>query len=79
MLEGFDFSWLYGNGWVGVIIGLLCFGMGFYKGRFDQNHLSMMASIIIEDLVERRMIKTRKVFNQETGEWDIDLLEYDEE
>lgn len=53
--------------------------MGFYKGRFDQNHLAMMASIIIEDLVERRMIKTRKVFNQETGEWDIDLLEYDEE
>lgn len=78
-MELFDFSWIYGNGWVGVILGILCFAMGFWKGRFDSNHVEHLATIIIDDLVNRRMIKTRKKYNSETGEWEIDLLEYDEE
>lgn len=73
------FEWAYGNGWVGAVLGIVCFAMGFWKGRFDKRHLMEFTAIIIDDLVERRFIKTKRVFNQETGEWDIDLMEYDEE
>ena len=74
------FEWIWNiDGWIGVGLGLACFGLGFFKGRYDREHMATLATIIIEDLVERRLIKTRRKWNQETQEWEVDLLEYDEE
>ena len=67
------------QGWLAVGCGLAIFGLGWFKGRYDSSHVETLATFIIEDLVERRMIKTRKKWNQDTQEWEIDLLEYDEE
>jgi len=78
-MTGFDFSFLHGNGWVGVFLGLLCFGMGFWKGRYDKRHLALLTSIILEDLIEQKFIRTRKVLNENTGEWEVDILPYDSE
>jgi hypothetical protein len=67
------------QGWLGVAMGLGMFALGWFRGRYNQNHIETLASIIIDDLIERRMIKTRRTWNQETQAWEIDLLEYDEE
>jgi hypothetical protein len=71
------FEWAYGNGWVGVVLGLVCFGMGFWKGRYDRSYLQHIAEAVIDDLVRQRFIRTRRIYNDETGEWEVDLLEYD--
>ena len=71
------FDWAVGNGWVGVALGVVMFGLGFYKGRYDRAHMEKIAGYLINDLVRQRFIRTRKVYNPQSGEWELDLLEWD--
>lgn len=75
-----DLSFLQGNGWVGVAIGLLLFGMGYLKGASVRDGwVDAIIAMTIKQMIDDRLVKTRRVLNDETGEWEDQLLEYDEE
>lgn len=75
-----DLSFLQGNGWVGVGLGLLMFAMGFLKGYSVRNgFVNAIIDATIKQLIADRMIKTRRTWNNETGEWEEELLQFDEE
>jgi uncharacterized membrane protein len=75
-----DLSFLQGNGWVGVAIGLLLFGMGYLKGASVRDGwIDAIIAMTIKQMVADRLVKTRRVMNDETGEWEEELLQYDEE
>jgi general stress protein CsbA len=79
-MQDFMNTYIVGNGWVGVLIGIVLFVMGYYKG------LARTASIIpiivdstIQGMVADGYARVRKVLNPETGEWEEELLRHDEE
>lgn len=75
-----DLSFLQGNGWVGVVIGLLLFGMGYLKGASVRDGwVDAIIAMTIKQMIDDRLVKTRRILNDETGEWEDQLLEYDEE
>lgn len=75
-----DLSFLQGNGWVGVGLGLLMFAMGFLKGSSVRNgFVNAIIDATIKQMIADRMIKTRRTWNNETGEWEEELLQFDEE
>lgn len=68
------------NGWLGVALGLAMFAMGYWRGL--NRGMSMFEAVInatIDDLSRQGYVRTRRNFNAETGEWEVDLLRYDEE
>lgn len=68
------------NGWLGVGLGLAMFAMGYWRGL--ARGMSMFEAVItgtIDDLSRQGYIRTRRIFNAETGTWEVDLLKYDEE
>lgn len=72
-------AFLYGNGWVGVAIGLVLFIMGYMKGVSKANALiPLVVDTTIENLVKDGFVRTRKVLNED-GKWEEELLKYDEE
>ena len=75
-----DLSFLQGNGWVGVGLGLLMFAMGYLKGASVRDGFAQhIIAHTIKQMVADRLIKTRRTWNDETGEWEEELLQYDEE
>lgn len=79
MFDFIDLSWMYGNGWVGVICGIVLFGLGWYKGLSGNRHFAEhLIESVIDDLAKQGYIKTQRKYNEETGVWEVDLLKYDE-
>lgn len=75
-----DLSFLYGNGWVGVALGLVMFAMGYLKGASVRNgFVDHIVAHTIRQMVADRLVRTRRTWNDETGEWEEELLQYDEE
>ena len=75
-----DLSFLQGNGWVGVGLGLLMFAMGYLKGAsVRKGFVEAVIDVTIKQMIADRIIKTRRTWNDETGEWEEELLQFDEE
>jgi hypothetical protein len=75
-----DLSFLQGNGWVGVGLGLLMFAMGYIKGASVRDGFAQyIVAHTIQQMVADRLVRTRRTWNDETGEWEEELLRYDEE
>jgi len=72
-------TFLNGNGWVGVAIGITLFIMGYLKGKQKAAKLvPLIVDTTIENLIKDGFVKTRKVLNKD-GMWEDELLKYDEE
>ena len=68
------------NGWLGAGLGIVLFAMGYWRGL--NRGMGMFGAVItatIDDLSRQGYIRTCRNFNAETGEWEVDLLKYDEE
>jgi hypothetical protein len=75
-----DLSFLQGNGWVGVALGVAMFCMGYMKGAsIRKGVVEAVIDVTIKQMIAARMIKTRRTWNNQTGEWEEELLQYDEE
>ena len=75
-----DLSFLQGNGWVGVACGLILFALGWYKGTESAKNMVLFSiEHMLDDLIKQGYIRSRRVFNEETGKWDVDIMKLDEE
>ena len=71
---------IQGNGWVGVALGLVMFGLGWYKGiQLKERAIEAIIAHTIQQMINDRLIRTYRKFNEETGEWEEELLQWDEE
>lgn len=65
--------------WLAVAIGLILFGMGWFKGYQSRREFTEeFVGSIIDDLVKQGFIKTKRQYNQESGKWEVDILKFDE-
>jgi hypothetical protein len=68
------------NGWIGVGLGLMMFGLGYWRG-FGNAAIKLIPAMVdatLKQMIEDGYIKTRKVLNAE-GKWEEELLRHDEE
>lgn len=68
------------NGWMGVGLGLLMFGMGYWKGVSNTVNRVIPATVeaTVDQMIADGYIKFRKVLNDE-GKWEKEILKHDEE
>ena len=75
-----DLSFLQGNGWVGVALGLVMFGMGYIKGKsIRREFVGYVIDATIQRMVKDGFVKTSMLPDEETGEMTQHILRYDEE
>jgi hypothetical protein len=76
-----DISWIFNStGWIGVALGLIMFALGFFKGiAFAKDRLidAVIASTIAS-MIKDGYVRSQKIYNAETGEWEEELLKLDE-
>lgn len=76
------FDWVLNtNGWIGVALGLAIFLMGFIAGiSFAKKHLiNLVIASTIDSMIKDGYVKTRSVYNKETGLWEEEILKIDEQ
>lgn len=68
------------NGWIGVGVSIVIFGMGYWKGMVNTANKLVPATVeaTMDQMISDGYVKTRKVLNEE-GKWEQELLKYDEE
>jgi hypothetical protein len=77
-MQDFVSTYIVGNGWVGVALGIAMFAMGYWRGLERVNKIApFIIDATIADLIENGFVKTRK--RLEDGEWKEEMLRHDEE
>lgn len=73
-------SYVQGNGWLGVVIGIVIFCMGYMKGNMVRgSYLDEVMDVTIKQMIEDGYVKARMEMNPETGEMEQMLYKHDED
>jgi hypothetical protein len=73
-------SYVQGNGWLGVAIGIVIFIMGYMKGNaIRQSFMDEVMDATIKQMIADGYVKARMEVNPETGKMEQMLYKHDEE
>ena len=73
-------SYVQGNGWLGVAIGIVIFIMGYMKGNaIRKSFMDEVMDATIKQMITDGYVKARIEMNPETGEMEQMIYKYDEE
>ena len=74
-----DLSFFYGNSYVGVLLGLSMFGMGYWKGAMIRRTLvEAIISTTINQMIADKLVRTRRIWNPTINEWEEEIVRFDE-
>lgn len=77
-MQDFINTYIIGNGWAGVFIGLSLFGMGYWRGASGKVKFSILViDATIKDMIDNGYVKTRRKLVD--GKWEEEILRHDEE